>query len=170
MRLIRGAGSRRLLAEPLDQKGSSQSDSGTDVCSKSSSEEHGSILEEPEELLEPWSEWIKRVTHFVELQMDRLHIRSWVVNAREQKLQMASRIAMHPATRWTAQALRWDPATMFDGLRPTALRKRARPAFRWAWELSIEDSWTRVCLGLSGGLDVGDEFFFFLQIATNYLE
>ena len=135
MRLILGAGRRRLLAEPLVQKASSQSDSGTDVCSnadKSSSEEHGSILEEPEELLEPWSEWIKRVTHFVELQMDRLHIGSWVVNAREQKLQMASRIAMHPTTRWTAQALRWDPATMFDGLRPTALRKRARPAFRWA--------------------------------------
>lgn len=84
-----------------------------------------------EDALEPWADWIKRVTHRVEEQVRKLNLQSWVVKARAAKWKWAFRVANHDANRWTRQVLDWDPELLFDGPRSRAQRKRGRPQLRW---------------------------------------
>ena len=139
LRIILGAGRRRAPPNTGPQTEPSECSSGSDIDSddgKAHPDETIVSETELEEDLEHWSEWIKRTTHFVEAQLQKLEIQSWVVRVRRQKWRLVSRIAMQDDDRWTKKAMKWDPSLMFDGLVPIALRRQARPKMRWSDSLT----------------------------------
>ena len=69
LRLMLGAGRRKIARVPLDSD-SSSSDSELPESESAENEIH----------LEPWAEWIKRVTHTAELAAARAGVRDWVVD------------------------------------------------------------------------------------------
>ena len=104
--------------------------------------------------LEPWVEWIKRVTNNVEENLKRLKIRTWVEQARKRKWKFAFEIFSGKGERkWTHTALEWNPQVHRDASRPLARRKPARPNLRWIDELQVsvknhlrpERQWNEVC-------------------------
>ena len=82
-------------------------------------------------VLEPWVEWVRRVTHEVEERCNKLNIESWVEKARGMKWSLAQRLASQSSDRWSRQLLQWDPEIHFPGLRRRAQRRQARPKLRW---------------------------------------
>ena len=86
--------------------------------------------------MEPWVDWIRRVTHNVESSLQKLKIRTWVEQARKRKWRYAAELYSGRGERkWTHIALVWNPQLHSDTLRPTARRKPARPNLRWTDEL-----------------------------------
>ncbi len=116
--------------------------SDNDVASNPDNEELGDpppdaeANEEIESELEPWSDWIQRVTHKIEDQARSLNILTWVVKARALKWKLAQRVANHSTDRWTSKILNWDPNIHFDGWRCKAQRRESRPRLRWADDLT----------------------------------
>ena len=104
--------------------------------------------------LEPWVEWIKRVTNNVEESLKRLNIRTWVEQAKKRKWKFAAELFSGKGERkWTHMAIEWDPQIHRDASRPLARRKPTRPNLRWADELQAfvknhlrpERQWNDVC-------------------------
>ena len=81
--------------------------------------------------LEPWVDWIKRTTHDVEEKCKQLNMTSWVEKVRGLKWNLAERVITQDCSRWSRQALAWDPEHHFSGLQPKAQRRQARPKLRW---------------------------------------
>ena len=110
--------------------------------------------EDDRDLLEPWVEWIQRVTHNVENILKRLNIKAWVEQARKRKWRLAAELySGRGDQKWTHLALQWNPQMHYDGIRPTARRAPARPNLRWTDELHNfvrdnvrpERTWSEVC-------------------------
>jgi hypothetical protein len=88
--------------------------------------------EDPRDDLEPWVEWIKRVTHNVEERVRQLGIKSWIEEARLRKWKWAQNLyAGDYAERWATRALHWNPQVHFDRPKPAARRRPTRPNLRW---------------------------------------
>ena len=85
--------------------------------------------------LEPWVDFIKRITHDIETKLKNLKTDNWVTQARRRKWGMACRILQDGDTRWSTIALKSDPQTMFDGNASHACRMVARPKTRWTDEI-----------------------------------
>ena len=129
LRLILGQGRRRVQPERNDD-----ASSGTDVQSNMSNKTTGDerLEEDDRDDLEPWVDWIKRVTHSVEASLQRLKIKNWVQQARKRKWKWAARLfCALPENRWSKIALEWNPQLHYDAPRPAARRRPARPATRW---------------------------------------
>ena len=89
-----------------------------------------------ENALEPWVDWIRRVTHNVEDTLERLKIRTWNEQARKRKWRFAAELHSGSGEqKWSHVALRWNPQLHSDALRSTARRKPTRPNLRWTDEL-----------------------------------
>ena len=88
-----------------------------------------------EEVLEPWVDWIRRVTHRVEEQARKLNIQNWTTRARAAKWKWARQIASHGPDRWTRKLLFWEPEFFFDGTRGLTHRRQGRPSLRWIDEI-----------------------------------
>ena len=104
-----------------------------------SGSEHEPELDTQEDVyeeLEPWTDWIKRVTQSAEESLERLKIRTWVEQARRRKWRWASKLycGMEP-DRWTNMVLEWNPQVHYDHPKPTARRKQAGPKKRCTDEL-----------------------------------
>ena len=130
LRLMLGQGRRRL--EPLHHDAAS---SGSDVQSNTSKngQPDDNLDEKLEDNLEPWVDWIKRVTHSVEASLKRLKIKNWVEQAREKKWKWAAKMwAENTNEKWSTISLLWDPQVHFDAPRPSTRRRPARPNTRWS--------------------------------------
>ena len=129
LRMILGAGRRQ------QQPANEQSE---DTCGVSSDDVASNVEASPptesmdeEDGLEPWSEWIHRVTHRIEDLASKINIQNWVLKTRILKWRLASRVANKSPDRWPARVLNWNPHLIFEGNRSRAQRKQARPKLRW---------------------------------------
>ena len=122
LRSILGHGRRRIANDAED------SGSEHEV-----SEPH--VHEDRHDELEPWVDWIKRVTHSVENSLEKLKIKTWVEQARRRKWRWAQKTYCEGKHKWTDAVLMWNPQVHFDPPKPTARRKQAAPKKRWTDEL-----------------------------------
>ena len=108
--------------------------SGEDVQSNASNtiKPEDEPPEDPRDDLEPWVEWIRRVTHHMEERVRQLGMRSWIEEARLRKWKWAQSLyAREHAERWATKALHWNPQIHFDRPKPAARRRPTRPNLRW---------------------------------------
>ena len=102
--------------------------------------------DDDEDLREPWTEWIRRVTHRIEQQARALNIESWITKAQALIWNLARRAATHSPDRWTNKALIFRPDWHYDGSYTRAHRQQARPRVRWEDDLS---KFSQKCNGTS---------------------
>ena len=149
---------RRRIQEPTERTtpAESEEEGADDVPEEDSRDE-----------LEPWVEWIKRVTHNVENNLKRLKIRTWVEQARKRKWKFAAELYSGSGERkWTHLALEWNPQVHHDTFRPTARRNPTRPNLRWTDELhnfvkkrlSPARVWNEVCPNPDFWIECEDQF------------
>ena len=127
--MILGRGRRRIEAQIQEDE-----TSGEDVQSNLAEEEIPEIAESvnEEEEIEPFVDWIRRVTHEAESRLKRLEIKTWVESARARKWRWAARVlCTHGADRWARIAYDWDPRTHHDSGRRVARHRAAGPRKRW---------------------------------------
>ena len=125
LRSILGQGRRRITRT-----------SQTEQDSGSEHEAEPNTQEEANDELEPWAEWIRRVTHSAEESLEKLRIKTWVEQARRRKWRWAAKLYCETEQdKWTNAALAWNPQVHFDHPKPTARRKQAGPKKRWTDEL-----------------------------------
>ena len=129
LRMILGHGRRRVQANTVEPESS-----GEDVQSNASNtvkpEDEPSV--EPVDELEPWVDWIKRVTYHMEGRLQNLKMRSWTEEARLRKWKWAQNLFTgEHSDRWSVKALHWNPQVHFDRPKPAARRRPTRPKLRW---------------------------------------
>ena len=165
LRLVLGSGRRSIQTqqEAGGRHGSEDvySESGSSITDVASNPTHDinidaemiEVADETNDMLEPWVDWIKRVTHNVEHYLQKLDIDSWVVKVRRGQWRLAATVASLPRERWSKRASEWDPILYFDGGRPKAKRAQARPKKRWADDIQsficslneeAFDNWSRI--------------------------
>ena len=130
LRIILGQGRRRLhmTAHELTSSGSDvQSNKGQDEEQQANESD-----EDVEDHLEPWVEWIRRVTHSVEASLRRLDIKSWVEQARMKKWRWAEKMWTGAEDeKWSKISFLWNPQIHYDAPKPSTRRRAARPNTRW---------------------------------------
>ena len=85
-----------------------------------------------EEELEPFVDWVRRVTHEAESRLEQLKIKTWVESARTRKWRWAAKIfCTHSEDRWARIAYQWDPRLHRDVGRRIARRRAAGQKKRW---------------------------------------
>ena len=160
LRAILGQGRRRIQRpterENVDETADSEEGGGDDPPEEDSRDE-----------VEPWVEWIQRVTHSVENNLKRLNIRTWVEQARKRKWRFAAELYSGLGERkWTHLALEWNPQVHHDTIRPTARRNPTRPNIRWTDELHNfvknnlrpKRAWSEVCTNPDFWKNCEDQF------------
>ena len=146
LRAVLGQGRRRTQTAPEtpDDRDATDSEDPLDAPPE----------EDRRDELEPWLDWIKRVTHNVENNLQRLGIKTWVEQARKRKWKWAAELYSGLGERkWSHVALEWNPQVHCDAPRSTARRKPTRPNARWTDELRKfskerlrpEQQWNDVC-------------------------
>ena len=131
LRIILGQGRRRIPVRNVEQDSS-----GEDVQSNASNTagpaEEEEVLEDPQNELEPFVDWIQRVTHNVEERVKSLKMRSWIEEARIRKWKWArSLYTKKSSEQWSTRALHWNPQIHYDRPKPAARRRPTRPNLRW---------------------------------------
>ena len=120
----------------------------------SEEDEDNETPEDNRDTLEPWVEWIRRVTHSVENNLKRLNIKTWAEQGRKRKWRFATELySGRGEQKWTHLALQWNPQVHYDTNRLTARRNPTRPDLRWTDELQNfvrdhvrpERTWSEVC-------------------------
>jgi hypothetical protein len=147
LRLVIGHGRRRVQVR-------------TSHASDSSSAEDLSSDLEGDEVLEPWVEWITRVTHEAEARLSKCNIEDWVTLCRRQKWQWGSKVANMSWERWAFQAARWQPSWRVKAKRPPG-----KPKLRWEDAIKqflvsqdIQKDWLDVASDVSMWRDMEDAF------------
>ena len=129
LRLILGRGRRRVQAQSHDDE-SSGGDVQSNLSEKDAPESQDGEDEQNE--LEPWVEWIRRVTHDAEATLQKLNIKTWVEQARTRKWRWAANLhCTRDDDRWARIAFHWDPRVHYDAPKPSARRRAAGPRKRW---------------------------------------
>ena len=132
LRMVLGHGRRRIqtnTAEPIEPDSS-----GEDVQSNTSNtvKPENEPPEDPRDELEPWVEWLRRVTNYVEERLEQQGMRSWTEEARLRKWKWARDLyTTENVERWSFKALHWNPQVHYDRPKPTARRRPTRPNLRW---------------------------------------
>ncbi len=91
-------------------------------ASESEDESEG---EDEEVLLEPWSEFISRVTHHIDDKMHAYKMEDWVARHRRHKWRFAGHTAQCSDGRWSKKLLSWRPLIAGG-------HRVGRPNTRWA--------------------------------------
>ena len=76
--------------------------------------------------MEPWLDWLKRVTSEAEKKLGELGYDDWLTKQRRKKWRWAKRIANMSEDRWALKASLWDPQWSIK-----ASRGVGRPKLRW---------------------------------------
>ena len=146
LRMILGHGRRRIQRAPEP--------TNSDNKSEDSEEESAVIQDDDGDELEPWVDWIRRVTHNAENTLQKLKIRTWIEQARTKKWRFAAELFSGDGEqKWSHAALAWNPQVHYDTPKPSARRKPTRPKLRWTDELRNhvkdrlrpEQEWNDVC-------------------------
>ena len=138
LRMVLGSSRRRQLTEPEPESASSH---GVDSQCE---EEVANDNADEDDHLEPWVDWLKRTTHYIEDQLTHLNIESWVHQARRRIWNWAQRVANQPPDRWANQLINWQPHLHFEGTVRRHGRRQARPRARWDDNIS---SFLKKCVG-----------------------
>ena len=154
LRMVLGRGRRRVENQDGETSGSDvQSNAGEGEMSDVQAVVNG----EGEEL-EPFVDWIRRVTHEAESRLQGLKQKTWVENARTRKWRWASRVlCTHAEDRWARIAYDWDPRTHRDAGRPLARRRAAGPRKRWFDEIEKFFTESKHFPGVPGQKQVWDD-------------
>ena len=96
---------------------------GEDSASEEEIEAPPDVCSDAEDELEPWPEFIQRVTHHVEELLERTCMEDWVVLHRRRKWQFLHRTATVEDDRWSKRLLAWQPF---------GVRAVGRPCTRWS--------------------------------------
>lgn len=133
LRMILGRGRRRVETQIHDDE-----TSGEDVHSSAAEEEMPETQESVDEQeIEPFIDWIRRVTHEAESRLEGLKIKTWVETARVRKWRWAAKVlCTQDENRWSRIAYEWDPRVHRDAGRRTARRKAAGPRKRWSDDIA----------------------------------
>ena len=91
------AGGRRVQTLAGEASSPSSSDDDTDARPDSDSE---NANKDPD--LEPWAEYMQRVTHNIEARLDGMYLEDWVWQARRKKWRFAGKTACLTDQRWTS--------------------------------------------------------------------
>ena len=128
LRMILGQGRRRIQRASHSVNDAQESEDSEDDLADAP--------DEPEDVLEPWIDWIRRVTHNAEQNLQRLKICTWIEQARKRKWRFAADLFSNSGDKkWSHISLQWNPQVHFDTPRPAARRKPTRPNLRWTDEL-----------------------------------
>ena len=123
LRMILGHGRRRIQRAPEP--------TNSDNKSEDSEEEPTVIQDDDGDELEPWVDWIRRVTHNAENTLQKLKIRTWIEQARKRKWRFAAELFSGDGEqKWSHAALEWNPQVHYDTPKPSARRKPTRPKLR----------------------------------------
>ena len=99
LRAIFGQGRRRIERTTESASAQENGDSEEDG-------DNGTLEEDDKDLLEPWVEWIRRVTHNVENNLKRLNIKTWVEQGRKRKWRFAAELySGREEQKWSHLAL-----------------------------------------------------------------
>ena len=129
LRMILGRGRRRIETQNHDEGTSGEDDDSNAV--EEEIPETGDATNQEEEL-EPFVDWLRRVTHEAESRLERLQIKTWVESARTRKWRWAAKIfCTHSEDRWARIAYEWDPRIHRDAGRRMARRRAAGQRKRW---------------------------------------
>ena len=112
---------------------------GEDVQSNISNKtvEDEAVPPETADELEPFVDWIKRVTHSAEERLRNLNMRGWVEAARLKKWSWAQNLYTNKTSeQWSTRALHWNPQIHYDRPKPAARRRPTRPSTRWLDDVS----------------------------------
>ena len=104
-------------AEEEEVETDSEGESDTAVPNQEDEEEKDG------EEIEPWHEWVQRVTRLALKEMKREQVEDWVDAARDRQFKLAGHISRRNDNRWSTVALNWAPS---DGG-----RKVGHPLKRW---------------------------------------
>jgi hypothetical protein len=87
--------------------------------------------EKGDEELEPWVDWIRRVTHEIEENLERAGLEDWVLTQRRRKFRWAGHVCRRDDGRWSTRLLMWQPeAGPRQGGKGRG-RQQSRPKRRW---------------------------------------
>ena len=105
-------------------------DSDEDIASNPSPSTIGisSASGQDADLLEPWEEWIQRVTHEAEAQLQKMGMEDCITQARKQKWRWAAHMATMPSNRRAPLSNAWMPE-LTSG---RAFRCVGHPRKRWS--------------------------------------
>ena len=118
LRIILGHGRRRIQHH-------------TSTSSNASVQQGRDAEDNDEDDLEPWVDWIVRVTREAEARLTQCKIEDWVVTQRRYKWQWAAHIASMDHDRWSFLAARWNPDSQLS-----AKRAQGKPKTRWQDNIS----------------------------------
>ena len=113
LRMILNARRRRLRSQDDE-------DTGT-VSSQDSSME-------PEETMEPWSEFLQRTARWTEEQLKEAGLKEWLESWRERQWKFAADLHTKHRGKWSYTAAVWSPALHESEFRG---RRRGHPRKRW---------------------------------------
>ena len=164
LRIIFGQGRRRIPARKVEQDSS-----GEDVQSNAShtANPEEETVEDPRDELEPFVDWIQRVTHNIEERAKNLNMRSWVEEARLRKWRWTRNLYTEKSSeQWSTRALHWNPQIHYDRPKPAARRRPTRPNLRWL------DDVVKVNCGTSGAAAAEDlrRLDFWTQYQDSYVK
>jgi len=114
LRMMFGA-RRRRLEQPQEEDETTQSDTS---CSDAGSDDA------PDQNLEPWPDFIQRVTADIEERLEAIRLEDWVITHRRRKWIFAGRTARCADGRWSKKLLNWQPQFCFG-------RRAGHPCRRW---------------------------------------
>ena len=144
-------GAQRRMASNRTDTSSTTSHSGSETSDGEGSED---------DLLEPWSEWLKRTTEQVEALNSKLKIDDWVVTQRRHKFTWTGHLLRRFDGRWTTKLFHWDPSS-------NGWRRQERPNKRWVdalddffknnFQLS-RNQWTSIALDKTRWNNLKDDF------------
>ena len=115
-----------------------RNDAGNDASNDSSKHDTDTIcddaviIEDTEDTLEPWVDWIKRATTEARLRMQQLNIEDWTSIQRRRKFKWAQQIVCGPTGNWQRKILWWRPDNDPDG---SPHRRPGRQKTRWTDDL-----------------------------------
>ena len=122
MRSILGSGrKRRQEAKPASSSSVHSDKDKSDKCDSdidTAKEKHTS------DGVEPWMEWIQRVTGIAEHEARKAKVPDWVEEQRRRKWRWAGHLMRRSDGRWSTKILQWAPVT--------GQRSVGHPARRWA--------------------------------------
>ena len=145
LRMILGAKRRRqqradsTTRDQPDKADTSNNDARNDTTDSS---EHGTdttsdninLVEETNDDLEPWVDWIKRVTAEARARISQLNIEDWTTTQRRRKFQWAKQVVCGPVDSWAMKVSLWRPDNDPDG---SPHRRPGRQKTRWTDSLRM---------------------------------
>ena len=130
LRIVLGQGRRHV--QPSTQDSASSGSDVQSITPNDGASQGEDSDDNADDQLEPWVDWIRRVTHSVEASLRRLHIKSWVEQVRAKKWKWAAKMwTAGEDEKWSKVCLRWNPQIHYDAPKPSTRRRAARPNTRW---------------------------------------